>query len=86
MYMSVERNREWEKNPHTVRAYNVGRSVYYIQHGSTSGKNPNPDDNYYLLYWPNRNKDTETISVKDQYVEKENALAGLHEEVKEYRE
>lgn len=82
----VERNREWEEKPHTIRAYNVGRSVYYIQHGSISGENPNPDDDYYLLYWPRRKKHVETVSVLETYEEKENALAELEQKAKEKEE
>lgn len=82
--MSVKRNYEWEKKPNTIKAYQVDRSVYYIQHGS--GNNPNPDDDYYLLYWPNVNKDIESVSVFDTYSTKEEAIAGLEDKIEQYRE
>lgn len=75
--MSWKRDPEWEDKPTVIRAYHnpETRGVYYVGTYETQ-------DGYALSYWPNRNKDMETVTLKDTFDTKEAAVDALEETVK----
>ena len=77
----VERNSKWESEDTIVRAYNVGKGVYYITNKYIG------DSRFYVLYWPDRrkyrNNETETVSIMDSFEDKEEAVNFLEKKVEE---
>lgn len=70
------RHSEWEQNDNVVKAYHttVHPGIYYVTHD---------EGTYRLQYWPNKNKNIETVSLLDSYEDKDTALDALDDKITE---
>jgi hypothetical protein len=66
--VSYKTYKEWEQKESVIKAYTVGRAIYYITEN---------DGEYFLQYWPNKHSKIETVSLIDSFKTEEAAINGL---------